>query len=66
MLLQCYKNVNISCLRAMSVHHILFLVMLFAYSLIRTTPLVDSGVIVPDYLHSCPLLVVYISCAVLR
>jgi hypothetical protein len=37
--------------------------MLFAYNLIRTSPLVDSGVIVPNCFHSCPLLVVYTYCA---
>jgi hypothetical protein len=52
-----FKNVNMSYLRAPSVHRILFL----AYSFIHTTPLADSGVIVPNYLHSCPfLLLVYI------
>jgi hypothetical protein len=63
--LECYKNVNISCLQAVSVHRILFLVMLFAYSLTRTTPLVDSRVILPNCFHTCPLLV-YTSCALLQ
>jgi hypothetical protein len=32
--------------------------MLIAYNLIRTSPLVDSGVIVPNCFHSCPILVI--------
>jgi hypothetical protein len=43
----------------MSVHCIIFLVMLFACSLVRTTLFVDSSVIVPNCFHSCPLLVRY-------
>jgi hypothetical protein len=44
----------------------IILVMLFSYSLILTTSLVDSGVIVPNCFHSCPLLVVYTSSALPR
>jgi hypothetical protein len=37
-----------------------------SHILIRTTLFVNSGVIVPNCFHSCPLLVVHTSCVLLR